>query len=127
MSEGKRPQAARSEASRPARSEAKPSEDRTGPPSEDQRVRRRVRVIVHGRVQGVAFRAHTAEQARRAGVSGWVRNRPDGSVEAAFEGADNAVEALLAFVRRGPRAARVDAVDAIEEPLEGNVRFEVRG
>jgi acylphosphatase len=89
--------------------------------------RRRVRVIVRGRVQGVAFRAHTAQQARRAGVSGWVRNRTDGSVEAAFEGADSGVEALLAFVREGPGSARVDAVEAIEEPLEGDVRFEVRG
>ncbi len=87
---------------------------------------RRVRVIVHGRVQGVAFRAHTAEQARRSGVAGWVRNRPDGSVEAAFEGAAGPVEALLAFVRRGPGSARVDAVDAIDEPPEGADRFEIR-
>ena len=87
---------------------------------------RRVRVIVRGRVQGVAFRAYTADEARRAGVAGWVRNRPDGSVEAAFEGARGAVETLLAFVRRGPRSARVDAVEAFEEPLAGDRFFEIR-
>jgi acylphosphatase len=87
---------------------------------------RRVRVIVRGRVQGVAFRAHTADQARQAGVAGWVRNCPDGSVEAAFEGARGAVEALLAFVRRGPRAARVEGVEVNEEPLAGDEWFEIR-
>jgi acylphosphatase len=87
---------------------------------------RRVRVIVRGRVQGVAFRAHTADQARRAGVAGWVRNRPDGTVEAAFEGRRSAVDELLAFVRRGPRAARVDDLEVHEEPLAGDARFEIR-
>jgi acylphosphatase len=87
---------------------------------------RRVRVIVRGRVQGVAFRAYTAEEARRAGLAGWVRNRPDGSVEAAFEGDPGAVDALLAFVRRGPRAARVDDVETFEEPLAGDAYFEIR-
>ena len=88
--------------------------------------RRRVRVIVRGRVQGVAFRAFAADEARRAGVAGWVRNRPDGSVEAAFEGGRGAVEALLAFVRRAPRSARVDDVEVIEEPLAGDAFFEIR-
>ena len=87
---------------------------------------RRVRVIARGRVQGVAFRAYTADEARRAGVAGWVRNRPDGSVEAAFEGARSAVDALLAFVRRGPRAARVASVEVFEEPLAGDQWFEIR-
>jgi len=87
---------------------------------------KRVRVIVRGRVQGVAFRAYTADAARRAGVAGWVRNRPDGSVEAAFEGPPTAVEALLAFVRRGPRAARVDDVEIREEPIAGDSHFEIR-
>ena len=87
---------------------------------------RRVRVIVRGRVQGVAFRAYTADEARRAGVAGWVRNRPDGSVEAAFEGPRAAVDVLLAFVRRGPRAARVDGVEVIEELPAGEERFEIR-
>ena len=87
---------------------------------------RRVRVIVRGRVQGVAFRYHTAEQARRAGVAGWVRNRPDGSVEAAFEGEPTGVEALLAFVRRGPRSSRVDGVEQFEEAPTGDAAFEIR-
>ena len=68
----------------------------------------RVRVVVRGRVQGVAFRAHTADQARRAGVTGWVRNRPDGSVEAAFGGASRGRGA--ARVRAARPAARVDDV-----------------
>ncbi len=88
--------------------------------------RRRVRVIVRGRVQGVAFRAYTADEARAAGLAGWVRNRPDGSVEAVFEGEPRAVEALLAFVRRGPRAARVDDVETFEESLAGEALFEIR-
>ena len=88
--------------------------------------RRRVRVTVRGRVQGVAFRAFTADEARRAGVAGWVRNRPDGSVEAAFEGPLSAVEALLAFVRRGPRSARVDGVETFEESPAGARQFEIR-
>jgi len=87
---------------------------------------RRVHVIVRGRVQGVAFRYATADEARRAGVAGWVCNRPDGSVEAAFEGAPSAVEAMLGFVRRGPRAARVDAVEVADEPLAGDLGFEIR-
>ncbi len=87
---------------------------------------RRVRVIVRGRVQGVAFRAYTADEARRAGVAGWVRNCADGSVEAAFEGTRASVEALLAFVRRGPRSARVDGVEEFEEPLAGDAHFEIR-
>ena len=87
---------------------------------------RRVHVIVRGRVQGVAFRAATAHEARRAGVAGWVRNRPDGSVEASFEGERGAVDALLAFVRRGPRAARVEHVDVSELAPAGEQRFEIR-
>ena len=67
-----------------------------------------------------------ASRMRTRGVAGWVRNRPDGSVEAAFEGGRGAVEALLAFVRRGPRSARVDDVEVIEEPLAGDAFFEIR-
>ena len=87
---------------------------------------RRVRVIVRGRVQGVAFRAWTVDAARSAGVTGWVRNRSDGTVEAAFEGERGAVDELLAFVRCGPPAARVTGVDVFDEPPTGDARFEIR-
>ena len=88
------------------------------------RVRRRVRV--EGRVQGVAFRYHTEAHARRAGAAGWVRNRPDGSVEAVFEGPAEAVEACVRFCREGPSFARVDDVHVDEEPPEGLSGFEIR-
>jgi acylphosphatase len=86
----------------------------------------RRRVVVHGRVQGVWFRGTTEEVARREQVAGWVRNRPDGSVEAVFEGPDRAVAALVAFCRRGPRGARVDRVEVFEEAAEGLRGFAVR-
>jgi len=91
----------------------------TGP-----RVRRRV--VVSGRVQGVGFRAATRSQAEARGVAGWVRNRADGSVEAAFEGDPEAVEAIVGFCRKGPPLARVAAVEVSEEPSEGLLRFEYR-
>ncbi len=87
-------------------------------------IRRRVRV--RGRVQGVAFRASTVEQARAAGARGWVRNCPDGSVEAVFEGPPDAVEALVAFCREGPSWARVDGVEVADERPEGLAGFQVR-
>ena len=84
------------------------------------------RVRVTGRVQGVFFRAWTREQAEALGVGGWVRNRTDGSVEAQLQGEAGAVEALIAALRRGPPAARVERVEVAEaapQPLSG---FEVR-
>lgn len=86
-------------------------------------IARRVRVA--GRVQGVFFRAWTAEQAERLGVAGWVRNCRDGSVEALLQGEAAAVEALIEALHRGPSAARIERVevkDAAPEPLSG---FEV--
>jgi acylphosphatase len=88
-------------------------------------------VIIHGRVQGVFFRDTTRRQAVSRGVAGWVRNRPDGAVEAVFEGDPGAVEAMLAFCREGPRGASVDRVEVSEEEEEktGTERlgaFEVR-
>jgi acylphosphatase len=70
-----------------------------------------VRAVIRGRVQGVSFRWYTREEAERLGVAGWVRNRPDGSVELWAEGAREAVEALLAWCHRGPPAARVSGVE----------------
>lgn len=71
-------------------------------------------VYVTGRVQGVSFRAWTREQAEARGLSGWVRNRPDGSVEAVIAGADEMVEALIAAFHQGPAAAKVTDVSVSE-------------
>jgi len=86
----------------------------------------RRRVVVHGFVQGVYFRDTVRRRAVAAGVSGWVRNNWDGTVEAVFEGTPEAVERLVAFCHEGPRGARVDRVDAVDEPLEGLLGFPVR-
>jgi len=91
----------------------------------DERVRRRI--VVRGRVQGVWYRGSTQRRARALGLAGWVRNRPDGSVEAVFEGARPAVEAALAFCREGPPGAQVEAVEVREEPPEGLGSFDVLG
>lgn len=68
-------------------------------------------LLIAGRVQGVGYRDWMVREAGRLGLSGWVRNRPDGKVEAVIGGAEPAVEALLTLVRRGPVLARVDAVE----------------
>lgn len=78
----------------------------------------RRRVIVHGLVQGVFFRDTVRRMARSRGVAGWIRNRPDGTVEAVFEGDPQAVEAMVSFCREGPRGARVERVEIAEEPPE---------
>ena len=74
------------------------------------------RLVVTGRVQGVGFRAWTADEAARLRVSGWVRNRIDGSVEAAISGSPEAVEEMTRACREGPRFARVDDVAVFECP-----------
>jgi acylphosphatase len=86
----------------------------------------RRRVVVQGHVQGVFFRETTRRRAQAAGVPGWVRNRPDGTVEAVFEGDRDAVERLVDYMREGPRGARVDWVDVEAEEPEGLTGFEVR-
>jgi acylphosphatase len=86
----------------------------------------RRRVVVQGHVQGVFFRETTRRRATAAGVAGWIRNRSDGSVEAVFEGERDAVEALVAYVREGPRGARVDWLDIEAEEAEGLTGFEIR-
>jgi acylphosphatase len=84
-------------------------------------------VIVRGHVQGVFFRDSLRRLARQHGVAGWVRNTWDGTVEAVFEGEDDAVERLLQFCREGPRGAVVERVDVGEEQVEGLMGFRVTG
>jgi acylphosphatase len=83
------------------------------------------RVTVHGRVQGVYFRDSTRQAARSAGVAGWVRNEPDGTVQAHLEGPPDAVDQMLDFLREGPRDASVTDVDVREVPPEGLRGFAV--
>jgi acylphosphatase len=87
----------------------------------------RKRVVLSGRVQGVSFRWATQQLARQHGVNGWVRNRPNGSVEAVFEGEPAAVERLLAFCREGPAGAHVEAVDVADEEPERLRGFRIAG
>jgi acylphosphatase len=86
----------------------------------------RRRVVVHGHVQGVFFRDSTRREAARRGVAGWVTNRPDGAVEAVFEGSPEAVEAMVEFSSGGPRGADVDRVETSDEEPEGLTGFDVR-
>jgi len=83
--------------------------------------RARVRVLVRGFVQGVSFRAYTVDEARRLGVHGWVRNLPDGRVEAEAEGERAALEALVAFCRRGPPAAQVEDAEVSWGAFRGDL------
>lgn len=71
----------------------------------------RARVVIRGRVQGVFFRAEAAERARSLGLAGWVRNNPDGTVEAVFQGDRDRIESMVAWCRRGPAAASVEDVE----------------
>jgi len=87
----------------------------------------RRRVVVHGFVQGVGFRFAIERAARLRGVSGWVRNRADGTVEAVFEGEREDVEALVDFCRQGPRGAEVERVDVAADSPEGLAGFRVTG
>ncbi len=85
-----------------------------------------VHLRITGRVQGVGFRAWMSHVARRAGLSGWVRNRHDGSVEALVIGEEAAVERLVEASRRGPPMARVDGVVADPAQDDGSAGFEER-
>jgi acylphosphatase len=82
-------------------------------------------VLVYGFVQGVGFRYAVERAARSRGVSGWVRNRSDGTVEAVFEGEREDVEALVDLCRRGPRGADVERVEVEEELPEDLAGFRV--
>lgn len=79
----------------------------------------RAHVLISGRVQGVFFRYETSMRARTRGVGGWVRNLPDGRVEAVFEGRREAVDSMIRWCREGPRLAQIDSVElAWEAPSE---------
>jgi len=87
----------------------------------------RARIVVTGRVQGVYFRMATRQAATRFGVSGWVRNRADGTVEALLEGDETDVDATIDWCRTGPPGARVQRVDVDWEAYEGESEtFEIR-
>jgi acylphosphatase len=86
----------------------------------------RAHVWVAGEVQGVFFRYETRERARNDGLAGWVRNLPDGRVEAVFEGPDEAVDRLVRWCHRGPDGARVSGVEVRHEEPEDLDGFDVR-
>ena len=86
----------------------------------------RRRVVVHGFVQGVYFRDSVRRRAVSTGVAGWVRNNREGTVEAVLEGDPDAVERVVDFCRDGPRGARVDGVEIVEQEPEGLAGFAIR-
>ncbi len=87
----------------------------------------RVHVWVSGIVQGVFFRANTKDLALKLGVNGWVRNLPDGRVEAVFEGEEEKVKEMIEFCKKGPPGSRVDEIDVKEEEYKGEFNsFEIR-
>ena len=83
------------------------------------------RVVVSGRVQGVFFRDSCRNEARSAGLTGWVRNTPEGQVEAWFEGEQEPVDRLVAWCRDGPSSASVDDVEVFDEDPAGETGFRV--
>jgi acylphosphatase len=86
----------------------------------------RRRVIVHGRVQGVFFRDTARRMAQSRGLGGWVRNTPDATVEAVFEGESEVVESMVRWCGEGPRGALVERVEATAEEPEGLTDFRIR-
>ena len=83
------------------------------------------RAVVHGVVQGVGFRYFAHRAARELGIRGWVRNRPDGSVETVAEGDEGAVAEYLARLERGPAGARVERIEVVAAAIESFSAFEV--
>lgn len=83
-------------------------------------------VLVSGRVQGVGFRWYAREKGAELGLAGWVKNLPDGRVEAMLEGEPRAVESMVAWLRKGPSSAKVTNVEVVERACEGLTGFGVR-
>jgi DNA ligase D-like protein (predicted 3'-phosphoesterase) len=86
-----------------------------------------IRAVAHGEVHGVGFRDATVRRARELGISGWVRNGEDGSVQVHAEGPERALDELAAFLRQGPRSARVAGVGVERVAVEGHEQFAIRG
>ena len=86
---------------------------------------RRVRVRIRGAVQGVGFRYEARARAQSLGVAGWARNLGDGTVEAVFEGGEDAVGSMVTWCRRGPRGAQVDEIAVKDEEPRGEQGFSV--
>jgi acylphosphatase len=87
----------------------------------------RAHVIINGRVQGVFFRMETLKEAKKLNISGWVKNRQDGSVEAVFEGKKTLIDSMIEWCRQGPPASRVDSVNINWEPYAGEFKeFKIR-
>ena len=84
------------------------------------------RLVIRGRVQGVGFRYSLREEALRRGVTGWTRNRRDGTVEAVVQGEEGGVDRVIAWARRGPPGAQVTDVDVIDEAIGDYAGFETR-
>ncbi|MBI4009722.1 MAG: acylphosphatase [Candidatus Aenigmarchaeota archaeon] len=79
---------------------------------------KRYRVVVYGRVQGVMFRHNVAKIAEKANIKGWVRNNPDGTVEAVFEGKEETLEKVLNWCRKGPIGSKIEKVEVKEEEFK---------
>lgn len=95
---------------------------------ERQQVLKRLNVVISGRVQGVGFRHHVVTNAERLELTGWVKNRPDGRVEAEFQGEDTAVEQMVDICRQGPPGAWVSDIETTNMPLsEEEESFRVTG
>ena len=85
-----------------------------------------VRLVVHGRVQGVGFRYALQSEAEEAGATGWVTNRADGTVEVHAGGDEDAIERVISFAGRGPRGAQVERVERDDVEPEGSTDFGIR-
>lgn len=87
---------------------------------------KKLRIMISGDVHGVGFRVMTQHRSRRLDVNGWVRNNPDGTVEAVFEGEDKAVEDMVEWCKKGPPTSYVEKVEIIEEKYSGEYKsFEI--
>jgi len=81
-------------------------------------MKKRYHVVIHGRVQGVMFRHNMAKIAEKANVKGWVRNNPDGSVEAVFEGEEEDIEKVINWCRKGPIGSKIEKAEVKEEEFK---------